>query len=148
MGYYSNLSICLEEKNTNRADFSYPSPESQLDMRIDDLILRLPSLRKNGVCTREELLSPNIIASFHDTGEFISDHDIRYVLPEHIKNGPDVNRALRLAISDYMRLLSSEQEESRADEDLALEEGAFAQMSIWDSVEDSSKRRDEVYIAA
>lgn len=112
MGYYSNLSIEMEELMMKLPDHSYLSPIEQLLMRIDDLAAILISYnsQQHKNCVDLSSLGWSLVPL--DDGVFIGDNDLRYVLPEHITSISDVNRALKLAVADYTRLFESEETEN------------------------------------
>ena len=79
MGYFSM-------QDSDYEDFSYPSPERQLKMRLYDLKVRLQELSEKG--------------ALYINYNYISDDDIRYVLPESFNCIYHVERAIQLAIQD------------------------------------------------
>jgi len=86
MGYFSNLAIDKEEEYI---DYSYPSPDTQLKWRLEDLYSRL-----------EEINEGNIPRHLIDEGLRLTDDEIRYAIPEYFVRASDVERAIELAISD------------------------------------------------
>lgn len=82
MGYFSQLSASMSYDD----DLSYPSPESQLLMRLDDLKLRLVELSYQS----QAFNNPYIL----------TDDDLRYVLPEHLYSVQHVEKAIELAEFD------------------------------------------------
>ena len=86
MGYFSNLAIDKEEEYI---DYSYPSPDTQLKWRLEDLYSRL-----------EEINEGNIPRHLIDEGLRLTDDEIRYAIPEYSVRASDVERAIELAISD------------------------------------------------
>ena len=82
MGYFSQLSASMSYDD----DLSYPSPESQLLMRLDDLKLRLVELSHQS----QAFNNPYIL----------TDDDLRYVLPEHLYSVRHVEKAIELAEFD------------------------------------------------
>ena len=86
MGYFSSLASAYEEEYD---DYSYPSPESQLKWRLEDLYSRL-----------EEIKEGNIPRHLIDEGLRLTDDEIRYAIPEYFVRASDVDRAIDLTISD------------------------------------------------
>lgn len=86
MGYFSSLAIDKEEEYI---DYSYPSPDTQLKWRLEDLYSRL-----------EEINEGNIPRHLIDEGLRLTDDEIRYAIPEYFVRASDVERAIELAISD------------------------------------------------
>lgn len=86
MGYFSNYALDYE---ADYEDNSYPSPEKQLMWRLEDLQSRWEELK--------EYSAPH---SKYDAGLRLSDDDVRYAIPEYFTSVRDVERAIKLAISD------------------------------------------------
>ncbi|MBQ5656910.1 MAG: hypothetical protein IIV14_05745 [Bacteroidaceae bacterium] len=84
MGYYSNLAI---EHIPNDHDCSYTSAEMQLLWRLDALEERYHELTHRKTGRRDE-------------GEYFSEDNLRYVLPEHFFSAANVRKAIDLAIKD------------------------------------------------
>ena len=84
MGYYSNLAA---QYVPNDHDHSYPPPEKQLLWRLEDLENRLHERTTQRTGRRDE-------------GEYFSEDNLRYVLPEHFLSASNVCKAIDLAISD------------------------------------------------
>ena len=84
MGYFSNLAA---QYVPNDHDYSYPPPEKQLLWRLEDLENRLHELTTQRTGGRDE-------------GEYFSEDNLRYVLPEHFLSASNVRKAIDLAISD------------------------------------------------
>ena len=84
MGYFSNLAA---HEVLYDQDHSYTPPEKQLLWRLEDLENRLHELttQRTGRC---------------DEGEYFSEDNLRYVLPEHFLSASNVRKAIDLAISD------------------------------------------------
>lgn len=80
MGYFSNIAIDKEEQATYE-DHSYPSPEMQLQWRIEDLFNRLEELH-HGRYNQETV-------DYSDCR--LSRTDIEYALPEHLSNVDDTH---------------------------------------------------------
>ena len=84
MGYFSNLAA---QYVPNDHDYSYTPPEKQLLWRLEDLENRLHELTTQRTGKRDE-------------GEYFSEDNLRYVLPEHFLSASNVRKAIDLAISD------------------------------------------------
>ncbi len=84
MGYFSNLAA---QYVPNDHDHSYTPPEKQLLWRLEDLENRLHELTTQRTGRRDE-------------GEYFSEDNLRYVLPEHFLSASNVCKAIDLAISD------------------------------------------------
>ena len=84
MGYFSNLAA---QYIPNDHDYSYTPPEKQLLWRLEDLENRLHELTTQRTGRRDE-------------GEYFSEDNLRYVLPEHFLSASNVRKAIQLAISD------------------------------------------------
>lgn len=84
MGYFSNLAA---EYVPYDHDHSYTPPEKQLLWRLEDLENRLHELTTQRTGRRDE-------------GEYFSEENLRYVLPEHFLSASNVRKAIDLAISD------------------------------------------------
>ena len=100
MGYFSNLAA---QYVPNDHDHSYTPPEKQLLWRLEDLENRLHELTTQRTGRRDE-------------GEYFSEDNLRYVLPEHFLSAANVRKAIDLAISDLrerygINVLEEEQEE-------------------------------------
>jgi hypothetical protein len=84
MGYFSNLAAQYVPNDHNH---SYTPPEKQLLWRLEDLENRLDELTTQRTGRRDE-------------GEYFSEDNLRYVLPEHFLSASNVCKAIDLAISD------------------------------------------------
>ena len=84
MGYFSNLAAQYVPYDH---DHSYTPPEKQLLWRLEDLENRLHELTTQRTGRRDE-------------GEYFSEDNLRYVLPEHFLSASNVRKAIDLAISD------------------------------------------------
>ena len=84
MGYFSNLAA---QYVPNDHDHSYTPPEKQLLLRLEELENRLDTLTHQKTGKRDE-------------GEYFSEDNLRYVLPEHFLSASNVCKAIDLAISD------------------------------------------------
>ena len=84
MGYFSNLAA---HEVLYDHDHSYTPPEKQLLWRLEDLENRLYELTTQRTGRRDE-------------GEYFSEDNLRYVLPEHFLSASNVCKAIDLAISD------------------------------------------------
>ena len=84
MGYFSNLAA---HEVLYDHDYSYTPPEKQLLWRLEDLENRLHELTTQRTGKRDE-------------GEYFSEDNLRYVLPEHFLSASNVRKAIQLAISD------------------------------------------------
>ena len=84
MGYFSNLAA---KRVTYDYDHSYTPPENQLLLRLEELEDRLDELTHQKTGRRDE-------------GEYFSEDNLRYVLPEHFLSASNVRKAIQLAISD------------------------------------------------
>ena len=84
MGYFSNLAA---HEVLYDHDHSYTPPEKQLLWRLEDLENRLHELTTQRTGRRDE-------------GEYFSEDNLRYVLPEHFLSASNVRKAIQLAISD------------------------------------------------
>lgn len=89
MGYYSELAAARREAVT---DCSYPSPEVQLKRRLKELKNRLEWLRVTGATRRVSYAAC-----------FLTDNDVRYILPENMNDIYTAERALSLAEADMRR---------------------------------------------
>jgi hypothetical protein len=84
MGYFSNLAA---KRVTYDHDHSYTPPENRLLLRLEELEDRLDELTHQKTGKRDE-------------GEYFSEDNLRYVLPEHFLSASNVRRAIDLAIND------------------------------------------------
>ena len=84
MGYFSNLAV---EHKIYDYDHSYMPPERRLLFRLEELEDRLDELTHQKTSMRDE-------------GEYFSEDNLRYVLPEHFFSAANVRKAIQLAISD------------------------------------------------
>ena len=84
MGYFSNLAAQYAPYDY---DHSYTPPDTQLLWRLENLENRLYALTHQTTGERDE-------------GEYFSEDDLRYVLPEHFLSASNVCKAIDLAISD------------------------------------------------
>ena len=84
MGYFSNL---VAQYVPNDLDRSYTAQEKLLLWRLEDLENRLHELTTQRTGRRDE-------------GEYFSEDNLRYVLPEHFLSASNVRKAIDLAISD------------------------------------------------
>ena len=117
MGYFSNLALEKEEQAVFE-DLSYPSPEMQLQWRIEDLFLRLEELHPE---------------SFNYSDCRLSRNDIEYVLPEHLSNVNDIITAIAIAKYKLQHAFPEDQyEETNAKEKGDVLPG---QITIWECVE-------------
>ena len=83
MGYYSELAL----DDTFREDYSYQSPELQLQWRIEDLTVRL-----------EDVSGGNIGTAASKYREFrFSEDDLAYAPPEFFSGSSDIIAAIELA---------------------------------------------------
>ena len=122
MGYFSNLAIDKEEQATYE-DHSYPSPEMQLQWRIEDLFNRLEELHHGRYN--------------HETVDYsdcrLSRTDIEYALPEHLSNVDDIITAIAIAKYKLQRTFSEDQyEETYVTE---KDDVLLGQITIWEYVE-------------
>ena len=122
MGYFSNIAIDKEEQATYE-DHSYPSPEMQLQWRIEDLFNRLEELH-HGRYNQETFV-------YSDCR--LSRTDIEYALPEHLSNVDDIITAIAIAKYKLQRTFSEDQyEETNVTEKDDVLPG---QITIWEYVE-------------
>ena len=84
MGYFSNLAA---QYVPNDHDHSYTPPEKRLLLRLEELEDCLDELTHQKTGRRDE-------------GEYFSEDNLRYVLPEHFLSASNVCKAIDLAISD------------------------------------------------
>lgn len=84
MGYFSNLTA---HEVLYDHDHSYTPLEKLLLWRLEDLENRLHELTTQRTGRRDE-------------GEYFSEDNLRYVLPEHFLSASNVRKAIDLAISD------------------------------------------------
>ena len=84
MGYFSNLVINSREYYY---DVSWTTHEQQLLWRLEDLEERLYELTHQKIGKR-------------DDGEYFSEDDLRYVLPECFLSAANVHKAIELVIGD------------------------------------------------
>ena len=83
VGYYSELAL----DDTFREDYSYQSPELQLQWRIEDLTVRL-----------EDVSGGNIVTAASKYREFrFSEDDLAYAPPEFFSGSSDIIAAIELA---------------------------------------------------
>lgn len=84
MGYYSDFAI---DRVPCYHDHSYFPPQKQLLLRLEELEDRLCALTHRKTGKRDE-------------GEYFSEDDLRYVLPECFLSASNVRRAIELAVAD------------------------------------------------
>lgn len=84
MGYFSDLAAQYVPYDYDHSD---TPPEKQLLWRLEDLENRLHELTTQRTGRRDE-------------GEYFSEDNLRYVLPEHFLSASNVCKAIDLAISD------------------------------------------------
>ena len=84
MGYFSNLAA---HEVLYDHDHSYTPPEKRLLLRLEELEDCLDELTHQKTGRRDE-------------GEYFSEDNLRYVLPEHFLSASNVCKAIDLAISD------------------------------------------------
>ena len=84
MGYFSNLAA---HEVLYDHDHSYTPPEKRLLLRLEELEDCLDELTHQKTGRRDE-------------GEYFSEDNLRYVLPEHFLSASNVRKAIQLAISD------------------------------------------------
>ena len=122
MGYFSNLEIEKEEQAVF-VDHSYPSPEMQLQWRIEDLFNRLEELH-HGKYNQETI-------DYSDCR--LSRTDIEYALPDHLSNVDDIITAIAIAKHKLQRANSEDQydETTVTEKDDVLP----GQITIWKYVE-------------
>ena len=84
MGYFSNLAA---QYVPNDHDHSYTPPEKRLLLRLEELEDCLDELTHQKTGRRDE-------------GEYFSEDNLRYALPEHFLSASNVCKAIDLAISD------------------------------------------------
>lgn len=117
MGYFSNLALEKAEQAVFE-DLSYPSPEMQLQWRIEELFLRLEELHYE---------------SFDYSDCRLSRNDIEYALPEHLSNVDDIITAIAIAKYKLQHaFLDDQYEETNAKEKDDVLPG---QITIWEYVE-------------
>lgn len=122
MGYFSNLEIDKEEHAVYE-DHSYPSPEMQLQWRIEDLFNRLEELH-HGMCNKETF-------DYSDCRR--SRTDIEYALPETLSNVDDIITAIAIAKYKLQRTFSEDQyEETNV---MEKDDVLPGQITIWEYVE-------------
>lgn len=122
MGYFSDLAIEKEEQAVF-VDHSYPSPEMQLQWRIEDLFNRLEELHHGGY--NQE--------TFDYSDCRLSRTDIEYALPEHLSSVDDIITAIAIAKHKLQRAFSEDQyEETNVTEKDDVLPG---QITIWEYVE-------------
>lgn len=122
MGYFSNLEIEKEEQAVF-VDHSYPSPEMQLQWRIEDLFNRLEELH-HGKYNQKTI-------DYSDCR--LSRTNIEYALPEHLSNVDDIITAIAIAKHKLQRAYSEDQydETTVTEKDDVLP----GQITIWEYVE-------------
>ena len=103
MGYFSNYALDYE---ADYEDNSYPSPEKQLMWRLEDLQSRWEELK--------EYSAPHPKC---DAGLRLTDDDVRYAIPEYFTSVRDVERAIKLAISDLRANYGIELKENSTEEE-------------------------------
>lgn len=84
MGYFSNLAAA---NNHYAQDPSYTPPQKQLLLRLEELQERLYALTHQKTGKRDE-------------GEYFSEDNLRYVLPEQFLSASKVRKAIDLTVSD------------------------------------------------
>lgn len=135
MGYFSNLSLEKEEQYSYK-DHSYPSPEMQLEMRIEDLFCRL-----------EELQHGCFDKSIFDYGDCrLSRTDLEYALPESISSVDDIITAIALAKLKLQRISEEYQQECAEKQEKDTVE-IPGQITIWE-YEEKDKEARKVYLLA
>lgn len=134
MGYFSNLAIEKEEQAVFE-DHSYPSPEIQLQWRIEDLFNRLEELH-HGRCNQETFV-------YSDCR--LSRTDIEYALPEHLTNVDDIITAIAIAKYKLQRAFAEEQSEET--NVMEKDDVLPGQITIWEYVE-REKESVEALVAA
>lgn len=122
MEYFSNLAIEKEEQAVFE-DHSYPSPEIQLQWRIEDLFNRLEELQHGGY--NQE--------TFDYSDCRLSRTDIEYTLPEHLSDVDDIITSIAIAKHKLQRDFYEDQyEETNA---LEKDDVLPVQITIWEYVE-------------
>ena len=116
MGYFSNLAAQYVPYDH---DHSYTPPEMQLLWRLEDLEERLHELTTQRTGRRDE-------------GEYFSEDNLRYVLPEHFLSASDVRKAIDLAVSDLKDRYGIQVREETTQEDLTVDEITGMQISFLD----------------
>ena len=116
MGYFSNLAA---HEVLYDHDHSYTPPEKQLLWRLEDLEERLHELTTQRTGRRDE-------------GEYFSEDNLRYVLPEHFLSASDVRKAIDLAVSDLKDRYGIQVREETTQEDLTVDEITGMQISFLD----------------
>lgn len=132
MGYFSNLAIEKEEQAVFE-DHSYPSPEIQLQWRIEDLFSRLDELHHGRY-------NPGVL-DYSDCR--LSRTDIEYALPEHLTNVDDIITAIAIAKYKLQRAFAEEQcEETNVKENDDVLPG---QITIWEFVEREKESAEALF---
>jgi hypothetical protein len=116
MGYFSNLAA---QYVPNDHDHSYTPPEKQLLWRLEDLENRLHELITQRTGRRDE-------------GEYFSEDNLRYVLPEHFLSASNVRKAIQLAISDPRDRYGIYVGDQPAQEEPEVDEIAGMQVTFFD----------------
>ena len=116
MGYYSDLAM---DRKIEILDHSYTPPEKQLLWRLKDLEDRLAVLTRRKTGKR-------------DAGEYFSEDDLRYVLPEHFLSASNVRKAIDLAVNDLQDRYGIYVGDQPAQEEPEVDEVTDMQISIFD----------------
>ena len=116
MGYFSNLAAkCVLYDH----DHSYTAPENRLLFRLEELENRLHELTTQRTGKRDE-------------GEYFSEDNLRYVLPEHFLSASNVSRAINLVISDLKERYGIDIGDQSEQENTTIDEVAAMQISFLD----------------
>ena len=116
MGYFSNLAV---EHKIYDYDHSYMSPERQLLFRLEELEDRLCELTQQKTGKRNE-------------GEYFSEDNLRYVLPEHFFSAANVRKAIQLATSDLKEQYGIHVGDQPAQEQPEVDEITGMQVTFFD----------------
>lgn len=123
VGYFSNLAAkCV----TYDHDHSYTPPEKRLLLRLEELEDRLDELTHQKTGKRDE-------------GEYFSEDNLRYVLPEHFLSASNVRRAIDLAINDLRDRYGIYVGDQPAEEAPEVDEITDMQISFLDIISLQSK---------
>lgn len=115
MGYFSDLAQKYIDFDYDR---SYPSPEEQLLMRLDDLNYKLEELTEKDASYRG--------------WERLTDNDIRYSIPEYFENIADVERAIELTLEDLKNKYEIDVLEECYNKEMEVDAIAEKQISLFD----------------
>ena len=116
MGYFSNLAARYAPYDHDHSD---TLPEKQLLWRLEELEDRLHELTAQRTGKRDE-------------GEYFSEDDLRYVLPEHFWSASNVRKAIDLAICDLKERYGIDTDDQPAQTQPEFDEVTGMQITFFD----------------